>query len=145
MSEISSDGNEPHSNRYISVPKAMQLILQQFTGNLVELREFIQNVEAAYEAVEPANYSLLFKFVYAKIGGEAKTELLARTHVHNWEQTKAVLDQNCSVRRTLDYYAHKAFNSKQRPNETVSQLGAQMVTMCGYLQRAARKHMEDLA
>jgi len=56
MSEISSDGNEPHSNRYISVPKAMQLILQQFTGNLVELREFIQKVEAAYKFVEPANY-----------------------------------------------------------------------------------------
>lgn len=145
MSESSSDGNEPHPNRYISVPKAMQLIPKQFTGNPVELREFIQNVEAAYEVVEPVNYSLLFRFVCAKIGGEAKTKLLARTHVHNWEQAKAVLEENYSVRRTLDYYAHKAFNSKQRPNETVSQWGAQMDTMCGDLQRAARKHMEDLA
>jgi len=89
MSESSSDGNEPHSNRYISVPKAMQLIPQQFTGNPAELREFIQNVEAAFEVVEPANYSLLFKFVCAKIGGEAKTKLLAGTHVNNWEQAKA--------------------------------------------------------
>jgi len=47
--------------------------------------------------------------------------------------------------RTLDYYAHKAFKSKQRQDETVSQWGAQMDTMCGELQRAARKHMEDLA
>jgi len=145
MSEISRDGNEPHSNRYISVPKAMQLIPKQFTVNPVELREFIQNVEAAYEVVEPANYSFLFKFVCAKIGGEAKTRLLARTHVNNWEQAKAVLEENYSVRRTLDYYARKAFNSKQRPNETVSQWGAQMDTMCGDLQRAARKHMEGLA
>jgi len=86
MSESSSDGNEPHSNRYITVPKAMQLIPKQFTGNPVELHEFIQNVEAAYEVVQPANCSLLFKFVCAKIGGEAKTKSLARTHVHNWEQ-----------------------------------------------------------
>ena len=65
--------------------------------------------------------------------------------MHNWEQTKAVLVENYSVSRTLDYYAHKAFNSKQRPNETVSQWGAQMDAMCGDLQRAVRKHMEDLA
>ena len=58
MSESSSDRKESNSNRYISVPEAMQLIPKQFTGNPVELREFIQNVEAAYEVVEPANYSL---------------------------------------------------------------------------------------
>ena len=92
MSESSSDGNEPHSNRYISVPKAMQLIPKQFTGNPAELREFIQNVEAAYEVVEAANYILLFKFVCAKIGGEA------RTHVNNWEQAKAVLEENYGLR-----------------------------------------------
>jgi hypothetical protein len=123
----------------------MQLIPKQFTGNPVELRDIIQNVEAAYEVAEPAKYSLLFKFVCAKIGGEAKTKLLARTRVNNWEQAKAVLEENYSVRRTLDYYAHKAFNSKQRPNETVGQWGTQMDTMCGDLQRAARKHKEDLA
>ena len=52
---------------------------------------------------------------------------------------------NDSVRRTLDYYAHKAFNSKQRPNKTVSQWGTKSDTICGYLQRAPRKHMEDFA
>ena len=77
----------------------------------------------------------------AKIGGEAKAKILARTHVNNWEQAKAVLEENCSVRRTLDYYAHKVFNSKQIQSESVSQWGA----MCGDLQKAARKHMEDLA
>ena len=47
-------------------------------------------------------------------------KLLARTHVNNWEQAKAGLEENYSVRRTLGYYAHKAFNSKQRPNETAN-------------------------
>jgi hypothetical protein len=139
-----SGSDEPHSSRYISVPKAVQLISKSFTGNPAELREFVQNVEAAYEVVKPLDYSLLFKFVCAKIGGEAKTKLLARTHVDNWEQAKAVLEENYSVRRTLDYYAHMAFTSKQNPNETISQRGARMDTFCGDLKRAARKHMEDL-
>ena len=81
MSESGSD--EPHSNRYISVPKAVQLIPRSFTGNPAELREFIQNAEAAYEVVEPLDYPLLFRFVCAKIGGEAKTKLLGRIHVDN--------------------------------------------------------------
>jgi len=50
----------------------MELMPKQFAGNPVELREFIQNVEAAYEVVVPVNYSLLFKFVCAKFGGQAK-------------------------------------------------------------------------
>jgi hypothetical protein len=100
MSESSSDGVELHSNRYISVPKAMQLVPKPFTGNPVELRKFIQNVEAKYEVVEPSNYGLLFKFVCARIGGEAKSKYLARTHVGNWEHAKAILEENYSVRRT---------------------------------------------
>ena len=81
----------------------------------------------------------------ANIGGEAKTKLLSRTHLDTWEQVKALLEENYSVRRTLDYYAHRAFTSKQGQAETISQWGARMDTVCGDLQRAARKHMEDLA
>jgi hypothetical protein len=68
-----SSNEEPHSSRYISVPKAVQLIPRVFNGNPLELREFIQNVEAAHEVVNPLEYSLLLKIVQAKIGGEAKT------------------------------------------------------------------------
>jgi hypothetical protein len=140
-----SSSEEPHSNRYISVPNAIQLIPRFFNGNPLELREFIQNVESSYEVVDPIDYNLLLKFVCAKIGGEAKTILLSRTHVHTWEQVRSVLEENYSVRRTLHYHAHRAFTSKQNPNETISQWGVRMDTACGDLQRAARKHMEDLS
>jgi len=143
MSESSSE--EPHSHRYISVPRAVELIAKTFNGNPLELREFIQNVEDTYEVVDPAHYSLLLKFVCAKIGGETKTKLLSRTHLDTWEQVTAVLEKNYSVRRTLDYYAHRAFNCRQTKAETISQWGVRMETVCGDLQRAARKHMEDLA
>jgi hypothetical protein len=95
--------------------------------------------------VDPLDYELLFKFLCAKVAGEAKAKLLARTHLYNWEQARALLEENFSVRRTLEYHANKAFTSKQGPNETISQCGVRMDTVCGDLQRAARKHMEDLA
>jgi hypothetical protein len=137
-----SSGEEPHTHRYISVPKAVQLIPKKCNGNPLELREFIQNVESAYGVVDPLDYSLLLKFVQAKIGGKAETKLLARTHLHTWEQIRAVLQD--SVRRTLDHYAHRAFTSKQNPVETISQWSAKMDTVCGDLQRAASKPMEYL-
>jgi hypothetical protein len=106
-------GDAGNVGRYISVPQTIQLIPKPFDGNPAELREFIQNVEYTYEVVNPLDYELLFKFVCAKIAGEAKTKLLTRTHLHDWDQARAVLEENYSVRRTLDYHAHRAFTSKQ--------------------------------
>ena len=40
---------------------------------------------------------------------------------------------------------HRAFTRKQGQAETISQWGVRMDTVCGDLQRAARKHVEDLA
>jgi hypothetical protein len=130
--------------RFITVPHAIQLIPKAFEGKPAELREFIQNVESTYEVVDPRDHDLLFKFVCAKVVGEAKTKLLTRTHLDDWEQVKAVLEENYSVRRTLDFHAHIAFNSKQGQNEPISEWGVRMDSVCGDLQRSARKHMEDL-
>ena len=81
--------------------------------------------------VDPIDNNLFLKFVCAEIGREAKTKLLSCTHLKTWEQVRAVLEENNSVRRTLDYYAHRAFTSRQNPNETISQWGARMDTVCG--------------
>jgi hypothetical protein len=50
----------------------VKLIPKPFNVNPLELRKFIQNVEATTEVVDPSDYSLLLKFVCAKIGGEAE-------------------------------------------------------------------------
>ena len=80
----------------------MQLIPKHYTGNPVYFREFIQNLQAAYKVFETLKYSLLFKFVCVKIGGGAETKSLARARVIKWEQTKEVLEENYSGKRTLD-------------------------------------------
>jgi hypothetical protein len=144
MSIREGHGDEPHVGWYISVPQAIQLIPRAFSGNPAELREFIQNVESTYEVVNPLDYELLFKFVCAIVVGEAKAKLLARTILDNWEQARAVLGENYSVRRTLNYHAHKAFTSRQGQGETISQWFVRMDSISGELQRAASKHKEDL-
>jgi hypothetical protein len=103
---MSIQGNAGNVGRYISVPQTIQLIPKPFDGNPMELCEFIQNVASTYEVVDPLDYELLFKFVCAKVAGEAKTKLLARTHLVNWEQAIAVLEENSIVRHTLDYHTH---------------------------------------
>ena len=49
------------------------------------------------------------------------------------------------MRRTLDYYAHRAFTSKQNQNETISQWERGWTRFAAIYKRSARKHMEDLA
>jgi hypothetical protein len=77
--------------------------------------------------------------------GEAKTKLLFRIQLYTWEQVKAVLEGNHGVRRTLDYYAHRAFKSKLGQAQTIIQWGTRMDRDCGNLQQVALKNMGDLA
>jgi hypothetical protein len=58
MSRQGGNGDKPQIGRYISVPQAIQLIPKPFDSNPAELREFIQNVESAYEVVDPVDYEL---------------------------------------------------------------------------------------
>ena len=74
MSVKSGKVLEPQIGRYISVPHAKQLISEPFDGNPIEMRESIQNVGSTYEVVDPQDYELLFKFVFAKVAGIAKTK-----------------------------------------------------------------------
>jgi hypothetical protein len=56
-----SSYDEPHSARYIPVLKPMQLIPKPFNGNPLDLMEFIQNVEATYEVIDPSDYRMLLR------------------------------------------------------------------------------------
>ncbi|KAJ8884398.1 hypothetical protein PR048_016255 [Dryococelus australis] len=52
------------------------------------------NVEAMVELTNPRDHERCLGFVKAKITGEAKTKLLARTAVDSWEGVRDVLDEN---------------------------------------------------
>jgi hypothetical protein len=79
--------------------------------------------------VHPTKYPLLLKFVESKITGEAKNRLLARTERNSWEQIRSILEENYSVKQTLEYYAGMLFTSRQGTSETVAQWGSRIDSM----------------
>jgi hypothetical protein len=52
---------------YCSIAEAMRLVIHPFDGDKKKLREFIENVDIAFELVDPRNHDVLLKFVKAKI------------------------------------------------------------------------------
>jgi hypothetical protein len=108
------------------VVQAVKLISRTFDGNPKHLREFCEGVETARQVVHPAKHPLLLKFIESNISGKAKDRLLARTERNTWEQIRAILEENYTVKRTLEYYAGILFTTKQGTNETVAQWGSRI-------------------
>jgi hypothetical protein len=66
--EASEASYSPH---YCSVAEAMKLITHPFDGNKRKLREFLENVDVAFELVHPSKYEILLKFLKTTITGDS--------------------------------------------------------------------------
>jgi hypothetical protein len=124
---------------YCSIAEAMKLVIHPFDGDKKKLREFIENVDIAFELVDPRNHDVLLKFVKAKITGEARSKLMVRDLTHSWGLVKAILEENYSTRRTLDYYACKMFNARQGKGEGIASWGNKIDELQTDLREAARR------
>jgi hypothetical protein len=85
----------------------------------------------------PLHQPILLKFIESKITREAKDRLLAGTERNTGEQIRAILKENYSVRRTLEYYASLLFTIRQGMTETVAQWGLSIDNMGTDLMREA--------
>ena len=111
----SSDTSETsYSTHYCSVAEAMKFITQPFDGDKKKLREFIENVDVAFELVHPSKHEILLKFVKTKITGDARSKLIVRDLTNTWELVRGILEENYAIRRTLDYYACKMFSARRK-------------------------------
>jgi hypothetical protein len=92
-----SGGEEPHSHRYISVPKAVQLIPKFFKGNTLEMREFIQNAEFAYEVADPLVRAC---FIQGLHDDRIKTMVKAKGNVNTpmAQLVEVALEEESSIR-----------------------------------------------
>jgi len=60
----SSDASKAsYSTHYCSVAEAMKLLTHTFDGNKKKLREFIDNVDVAFELIYPSKHEILLNFV----------------------------------------------------------------------------------
>jgi len=110
---ISEDSEPAYDNHYCSVAEAMKLITHLFDGNKKRLREFIENVDVAFELVHPNKHEILLKCVKTKITGNAISKLIVRDLTHTWALVKGILEENYSTRRTLDFYACRMFSFRK--------------------------------
>jgi len=98
----------------------MKLITHPFDGDKKRLREFIQNVDVAFELVHPKKHEISLKFVRTKITGDAGSNLIVRDLTHTRTLVKEILAENYFVRRTLDFYACRMFSARQEMGEIVA-------------------------
>lgn len=134
----STEGSEA-GDQFISISNALKLISQPFDGNKNKLKEFLDNADTAFELVNPVQHSILLKFVKSKVIGDAKSKLLVRERTNSWEEVKEILEENYSVRRTIDYYACKLFNARQGNSESVANWGSRVDTLVTDLKEAAMR------
>jgi len=115
------------------------MITHPFDGNKWKLREFIENVDVAFGLIHPSKHEILLKLVKTKITGDARSKLIVRDITHTWELVRGILEENCSIRRTLDYYACKMFSARQERGESVASWGSRIDEMQTDLREAARR------
>ena len=122
-----------------SIAEAMKLITHPFDGDKRRLREFIENVDVAFELVHPNKHEVLLKFVKTKITGDATSKLMVRDLANTWALVKGILEENFAVRRTLDFYACRMFSARQERGESVASWGRWIDEMQTELREAARR------
>jgi predicted DsbA family dithiol-disulfide isomerase len=81
--------------------------------------------------------------VKTKITAEARSKLLVRDLTSTWSDVKQILEENYGVRRTLDYYACRMFNSRQGSNEGIASWSSRIDTMQSELREAAYRLCEE--
>jgi hypothetical protein len=94
-------------------------------------------VSTAFELVRSEQHDLLLKFVKTKITGEARSKLLVRDLTSTWRDVRQILEENYDVKRTLDYYACRMFNSRQGPGRNIASWSSRIDTMQSQLREAA--------
>jgi hypothetical protein len=75
---IGEDSDTALDVQYCSVAEAVKLITHPFDGDTKRLREFIENVDVAFELVHPSKHGIMLKFVKTKITGDARSKLIVR-------------------------------------------------------------------
>lgn len=76
--------------------------------------------------------------------GDAKDKLLGSVERNTWKRTKRILEENCLVKRTLEYYTGLLFNSRQGSSETVAQWGARLDHLAMELRTDVRQRLHTL-
>ncbi|KAF5278402.1 hypothetical protein FQA39_LY05891 [Lamprigera yunnana] len=113
--ETSSDQNP---NVTFSIEFLCKLITNEFTGNRLQLGQFLANCNNANQLASRSQKTPLLFYILAKISGRAK-EQLAQKSFSFWEELKEKLKALYQDRKHYSQLLEK-LNSKQFYNESLS-------------------------
>ena len=94
------DSETVYVTHHFSIAEAMKLIILPFDGDKRRIREFIDNVDVAFELVHPNKREILLKYVKTKFTGDDRSKLMVRYLTHTWALVKGILEKNYAVRRS---------------------------------------------
>lgn len=137
-----SDAGELGQRAYCKVSEALKLVPYSFDGDKSKLKEFIDNVDTAFEIADPADHDVLLKFVIAKITGDARSKLMIKTLRESWASVKGVLEDNYAVRRTIDFYALRMFSARQSASENIMAWASRVDNLQTQFKEAAARACE---
>jgi len=106
IDHVSDYSDTAYDTHYCSIAEAVKLITHSFNGDKKQLREFIENVDVAFELVHPSKHDILLKFVKTKITGDPRSKLIVKDLTHTWALLKGILDENYAMQCMLDFYAY---------------------------------------
>jgi hypothetical protein len=118
ISDISSAADD--GMHYCSVTGAMNLITHPLDDDQKRLKEFIENVDVAFELVDPEKHEISLKFLNVKITGDTRSKLMVSDLTHSSGLVKGMLEENYTTRHTLDYYACRMFHEKQGDADSIA-------------------------
>jgi hypothetical protein len=93
----------------------------------------------AFELVHLSKHDILLKFVKTKITGDTRWKVIVRDLTDTWALVKGILEENCAVQCTLDFYAYGMFSVRQEKGESVTSWGSRTDEIQTELREAARE------
>jgi len=126
---------------HISVSEALKLA-SPFKGDKREVLAFISNVDTAFEAINPDNSDVLYKFLLTRISGEPRVAITHR-NLENWGDLRAFLKNAYTEKRTLDFHATQLFGVKQGKNESISDWIQNIQRLSSKFREAAPQDCEE--
>jgi hypothetical protein len=116
----------------------MKLITHPFDGDKKRLREFIENVDVAFELVHPNKHEILLKFVKTKITGDARSKLIVRELTHTWALVKSNFRGELCRATHARFFACRKFSAIQEKGQSVASWGSRIDEMQTELRETAR-------
>lgn len=141
QTDLSNANHNPNSPEF-SIEFICKLISQKFSGNRLELGQFIANCNNANELVSDRQKTALLYFILSKIFGHVK-EQLALQNFRNWTELKEHLKCLYQEKKHYCQIMEELNNCKQFHAESINVFYQRLLLLSSRALRAIQQYASD--